>query len=57
MNHLVVTSMQLFNKNLEVAKDSSDSSPLKVDIADTKLILLSYKQSVFSFEFMVSGIV
>jgi signal transduction histidine kinase/CheY-like chemotaxis protein len=34
-----------------VAKDSSDPSPLKQDISDTKDITLSYKQSVVSLEY------
>ena len=48
---LVITSMQLLNKPLETAKNSGDKSPLKQDISDTKSIVLSYQQSVFSFEF------
>ncbi|MDB4923294.1 MAG: Signal transduction histidine kinase [Mucilaginibacter sp.] len=48
---LVITSFQLFNKQLSIAKDSADLSPLKNDITDTKSLTLSYKQSVFSFEF------
>jgi signal transduction histidine kinase/ligand-binding sensor domain-containing protein/DNA-binding response OmpR family regulator len=48
---VVITSFQLFNKPLTIAKNSSDPSPLKRDIADTKSIELSYKQSVFSLEY------
>jgi len=48
---LVITSFQVFNKPLVIAKSSSDPSPLKQDISDTKSITLSYKQSVFSLEF------
>ncbi|MEO6632921.1 MAG: triple tyrosine motif-containing protein, partial [Mucilaginibacter sp.] len=47
----MITSFQLFNKPLTIAKNSSDPSPLKRDIADTKSIRLSYKQSVFSMEY------
>ncbi len=48
---LVITSFQLFNKPLVIAKNSSDPSPLKQDISDTRSITLSYKQSVFSLEY------
>jgi signal transduction histidine kinase/CheY-like chemotaxis protein/ligand-binding sensor domain-containing protein len=48
---LVLTSFQLFNKPLAIAKNSSDPSPLKRDLADTREITLSYKQSVFSLEY------
>ena len=48
---ILITSFQVFNKQLEVAKDSSDPSPLKQDISDTKEITLSYKQSVISLEY------
>ncbi|MCO5950107.1 hybrid sensor histidine kinase/response regulator [Mucilaginibacter flavidus] len=48
---VVITSFQLFNKPLTIAKNGSDPSPLKRDIADTKSIILSYKQSVFSLEY------
>lgn len=50
-SRLVVTSFAVFNKPLTIAKDSSDSSPLKKDISDTKSIVLSYKQSVIEMEF------
>lgn len=48
---LVITSFQLFNKPLVIAKNAQDPSPLKNDITDTRNLTLSYKQSVFSFEF------
>ena len=48
---LVITSFQVFNKPLTIAKNSSDPSPLKQDISDTKAITLSYKQSVISLEY------
>lgn len=48
---LVVTSLQIFNKPLAIAKDSHDPSPLKQDIADTRSIRLSYKQSFISLEY------
>lgn len=48
---LVVTSFQVFNKPLTIAKNNSDPSPLKQDISDTRAITLSYKQSVISLEY------
>lgn len=45
---LVVTSFDVFNKPLAIARDANDPSPLKQDISDTKDIRLSYKQSVIS---------
>jgi len=48
---LVITSFSVFNKPLAIAKNSKDPSPLKKDIADTKSITLSYRQSVISMEF------
>jgi len=48
---VLITSLQVFNKQLTVAKDSSDPSPLKEDISDTKDVTLSYKQSVISLEY------
>jgi signal transduction histidine kinase/ligand-binding sensor domain-containing protein/DNA-binding response OmpR family regulator len=51
LSPVVLTGMQVYNKPLTIAKDSHDPSPLKQDIADTKSITLSYKQSMLSFEF------
>jgi signal transduction histidine kinase/DNA-binding response OmpR family regulator len=48
---LVLTTLEIFNNPIEIAKSSSDASPLKEDISGTKTINLSYKQSVFSLEF------
>jgi len=48
---LVITSFQVFNKPLVIAKDNNDPSPLKQDISETRSITLSHKQSVFSLEF------
>nr|WP_183560390.1 two-component regulator propeller domain-containing protein [Mucilaginibacter sp. SP1R1]MBB6149343.1 signal transduction histidine kinase/ligand-binding sensor domain-containing protein/DNA-binding response OmpR family regulator [Mucilaginibacter sp. SP1R1] len=48
---LVITSFQLFNKPVDIAKDKNDPSPLKQAIEDTRAITLSYKQSVISFEY------
>jgi signal transduction histidine kinase/ligand-binding sensor domain-containing protein/DNA-binding response OmpR family regulator len=48
---LVITSFEIFNKPLSIAKNPQDPSPLKNDITDTRKLTLSYKQSVFSFAF------
>jgi ligand-binding sensor domain-containing protein/signal transduction histidine kinase len=48
---LVITDFQIFNQQVAVAANSKDRSPLKQHINQTKEITLSYKQSVFSFEF------
>jgi signal transduction histidine kinase/ligand-binding sensor domain-containing protein/DNA-binding response OmpR family regulator len=48
---LTVTSIQVFNRPLAPARDKKDPSPLKQDIADTKTIALTYKQSFFSLEY------
>jgi ligand-binding sensor domain-containing protein/signal transduction histidine kinase len=48
---LVVTSFQIFNKEVAIAGDSDLLSPLKNNITETKAVTLSYKQSVISFEF------
>lgn len=47
----VFTGLEIFNTKIQIAKSSSDPSPLKMDIAETKEIILSYNQSVISFEF------
>ncbi|MCP9747932.1 hybrid sensor histidine kinase/response regulator [Lacihabitans sp. CS3-21] len=46
-----ITGFQIFNKNINVAKDEKDLSPLKENILLTNEITLSYKNSVFSFDF------
>ena len=49
--NLVLTQFKIFNDTIEIAKNRNDQSPLKVDIPETKSIVLSYYQSGFSFEF------
>jgi len=44
---IVITDFQIFNKPVGIGKDS----PLQVHISEAKKINLSYKHSVFSFEF------
>ncbi|MDB4919053.1 two-component regulator propeller domain-containing protein [Mucilaginibacter sp.] len=48
---LVLTNFELFNKTVQVAKNSNDHSPLKQDISETRSITLSYDQSVISLEY------
>ncbi len=48
---VVITSFQLFNKHLTIAKNSSDPCPLKQNISYTKSITLSYNQSFISLEY------
>jgi signal transduction histidine kinase/ligand-binding sensor domain-containing protein/DNA-binding response OmpR family regulator len=48
---LVVTSFLVFNKPLGIAANSGDKNAQKQDIADTKDIRLSYKQSTISLEY------
>ncbi|QEC64920.1 response regulator [Mucilaginibacter ginsenosidivorans] len=48
---LVLTRFQIFNKDVDVARDDNDKSPLKEDISETKSITLSHDQSVLSFEY------
>src|SRR5882724_9411395 len=48
---LLITRFEIFNKEVPIADDNKDNSPLKKDIAETKEIKISYKSSVISFEF------
>jgi signal transduction histidine kinase/ligand-binding sensor domain-containing protein/CheY-like chemotaxis protein len=48
---VVLTKFQIFNKEVEIAKDDKDPSPLKGDISEITAIELTYKQSFISFEF------
>lgn len=48
---LVITSFDVFNEPLKVGKNDSDSFALEQSITETRSLKLSYKQSVFSFEF------
>ncbi len=54
---VVITKFQLFNKTVEVAKNSKASSPLKLDISETKSIRLNHNQSFISFEFAALDVV
>jgi signal transduction histidine kinase/ligand-binding sensor domain-containing protein/ActR/RegA family two-component response regulator len=48
---LVITSFQVFNRDVPIAKDNSDLSPLRQAISETKEITLPYSSSVISFGF------
>ncbi|MEO6329436.1 MAG: two-component regulator propeller domain-containing protein, partial [Ginsengibacter sp.] len=48
---LVFTDFQIFNSHVSISTNEKDKSPLKENITDTKELVLSYKQSVISFEF------
>ncbi len=51
LSPVVITNIEVLNKQLAIAKNSRDPSPLKGDISDTRAITLSYKQSVVTLEF------
>ncbi|WP_281171574.1 ligand-binding sensor domain-containing protein [Desulfovibrio inopinatus] len=46
--NVVITNFKIFNKSVPIAPDS----PLKKTISETKELLLSYKDSMFTFEFV-----
>ena len=48
---LVITNFQIFNKEVTVAINKNDHSPLVKSITETKTITLPYSNTVFSFEF------
>ena len=48
---LMLTDFRIFNKEVPIAINEKDPSPLKKNITETKDIILSYKSSVISFEF------
>ncbi len=48
---LVITNFQVFNKEVPIARDEKDPSPLKMDITETKSIILPYKSSVITIQF------
>jgi signal transduction histidine kinase/CheY-like chemotaxis protein/ligand-binding sensor domain-containing protein len=47
----VLTGFQIFNKDVPVASSMHPKSPLKKHITETREIVLSYDQSVITFEF------
>ena len=48
---LVITNFQVFNKEVPIARDDHDPSPLKKTITETQSITLPYKSSVISIQF------
>ena len=48
---LVLTDFQIFNRQVPIALDGHDRSPLKKHITETTEITLPYSNSVISFEF------
>jgi signal transduction histidine kinase/ligand-binding sensor domain-containing protein len=48
---LVFTDLQVFNKQVSINENGNDQSLLKQSITDTKELVLSYDQSVITFEF------
>jgi signal transduction histidine kinase/CheY-like chemotaxis protein/ligand-binding sensor domain-containing protein len=48
---LVITGFRILNKDVSIAKDPEDPSPLKKNITETKEITLPYAHSIISFEF------
>jgi signal transduction histidine kinase/ligand-binding sensor domain-containing protein/DNA-binding response OmpR family regulator len=56
-SQVVLTGFRIFNKNVEVAKNKKDKSPLKQEISGVSEITLSHKQSFISFEFTALDII
>lgn len=48
---LLITGLQIFNKDVPIAKDNHDPSPLKKSIIETSSITIPYGRSVISLEF------
>jgi signal transduction histidine kinase/ligand-binding sensor domain-containing protein/DNA-binding response OmpR family regulator len=48
---MVITGFQVFNRDVPIAKDENDPSPLKTSITETKEISLPYQNAVISFDF------
>ncbi len=48
---IVITDFQIFNRDVPIAKDENDPSPLKASITETKEIRLPYSSSVISLDF------
>ena len=48
---LLLTSFRIFNKDVPVAVDAEDPSPLKEDITEAKSITIPYSSSVIDFSF------
>jgi signal transduction histidine kinase/CheY-like chemotaxis protein/ligand-binding sensor domain-containing protein len=48
---LILTNFQIMNKDVPIALDEKDPSPLKKSIGEATKIILPYEHSVISFEF------
>lgn len=48
---LIMTNFKIFNKEIPIAVNENDESPLKKDISETKNITIPYKSSVIQLEF------
>jgi signal transduction histidine kinase/DNA-binding response OmpR family regulator/streptogramin lyase len=48
---LVITRFEIFNKDVPISDTASPDFPLEKDITDTRSMALSYRNSVFTFEF------
>lgn len=48
---LVITRFQIFNKDVPISDTATPDLPLEKDITDTRNLALSYRSSVFTFEF------
>ena len=48
---LVITSLQVFNKNVPISANSSTAGTLQQSITETKQVALPYSSTVISFEF------
>ena len=48
---LVITRFQIFNKDVPISDTATPDFPLEKDITDTRNLSLSYRSSVFTFEF------
>ena len=48
---LVMTNFKIFNKEVSIALNDNDYSPLKKDITETNSLVIPHKSSVIEFEF------
>ena len=48
---IVLTDFQIFNKNVPIAANINDPSPLKQDISETKSLIIPYSSFVINFGF------
>jgi signal transduction histidine kinase/ligand-binding sensor domain-containing protein/DNA-binding response OmpR family regulator len=48
---LIMTALRILNKDVPIALNEQDKSPLKQDISETSAITVSYRSAVIQFEF------